>query len=185
MLEEDLLENWQNWLGEQGWTYEEGEEYREPALDILGLGMKKIRLSRIPLFGRGLAVVAICRHPFDLRSDSEGLKQWIERLARAVNGRFPPWKMKRPGAILLIAVQLTPEPIQDVDEERLKSVLGQWTGTRVVPASVVRINLGQGAMASILAEGLPRDLPEIGQLLDNWAGRFQRFVPMWNDSELG
>jgi hypothetical protein len=106
-------------------------------------------------------------------------------LAKAANGRFPPWKDKRPGAILLIAVQLTPEPIKDSDEERLKSVLGHWTGTRVVPASLVRINLGQGAMASILAEGLPRDLPEIGRLLDGWSASFPRFVPMWNDSEIG
>ncbi len=185
MLEDDFLENWQKWLEEQGWKHEEGEEYRDPALDILGMGVKNIRLSRIPLFGRGLAVVAICRHPFDLSSDSSGLKQWTDRLAKAVNGRFPPWKVKRPGAILLIAVQLTPEPIKDADEERLKSVLGHWTGTRVVPAALVRINLGQGAMASILAEGLPRDLPEIGRLLDGWSAKFQRFVPMWNDSELG
>ena len=62
MLEDDFLENWQKWLDEHGWTHEEGEEFREPALDILGFGVKKIRLSRIPLFGRGLAVVAICRH---------------------------------------------------------------------------------------------------------------------------
>ncbi|MCY2934561.1 MAG: hypothetical protein WCJ40_06885 [Planctomycetota bacterium] len=184
MLEDDFLEGWQKWLGEQGWQHDEGEEFRDPALDILGYGVKRIRLNRIPWFGRGLAVIAICRHPFDLRSDATGLRQWSDRLARAVNGRFPPWKIRRPGAILLIAVQLTPEPIRDEDEERLKSVLGHWTGTRVVPAAAVRINLGQGAMASILAEGLPRDLPEIGQLLDTWAAKFQRFVPMWNESEI-
>ena len=59
MLEDDFLENWQKWLEEQGWKHEEGEEYRDPALDILGMGVKNIRLSRIPLFGRGLAAGTI------------------------------------------------------------------------------------------------------------------------------
>lgn len=183
MLESDFLENWQAWLQENQWQHDPGEEFQEPPLDILGYGVKRIRLSRLPLFGHGLAVIAISRHPVDLNSDPNGLKQWVDRLARAVNGQFPPWKIRRPGAVLLIAVQLTPEPIRGEDEERLKPVLGHWTGTRVVPAALVRLNLGQNAMASILADGLPRDLPEIGGLIDAWADQFQRFVPLWSATE--
>jgi hypothetical protein len=63
-------------------------------------------------------------------------------------------------------------------------VLGQWTGTRVVPAGIVRINLGQAAMASMLAEGLPRDLPEIASLIDDWGSDFRRFVPLWHETEI-
>lgn len=183
MLETDLLEQFRDWLATHGWQHDDGEEFSQPPLDILALGVKRIRLSRLPLFGRGLAVIAISRHPIDLPSDPTGLKQWADRLARAVNGRFPPWKIRRPGAILLIAVQLTPEPITGSDEDRLKTVLGHWTGTRAVPAAAIRLNLGQNAMASILAEGLPRDLPELASLVDDWATRFQRFVPLWNDTE--
>lgn len=183
MLEPDLLEEFRAWLTDNSWQYDEGEEFHQPPLDLLALGVKRIRLSRVPLFGRGLAVVAICRHPQDLRSDSTGLKQWADRLAQAVNGRFPPWKIRRPGAILLIAVQLTPEPITAADEDRLKTVLGHWTRTRVIPAALVRINLGQMAFSSILADGLTQSLPEIGSLVDTWASQFQRFVPLWSETE--
>jgi hypothetical protein len=47
----------------------------------------------------------------------------------------------------------------------------------------LRINLGQQAMASVLAEGLPRDLPEVGNLVDNWGMKFSRFLPMWSETE--
>lgn len=183
MLEDEFLTDWNKWLKANNWQALEGEEFQEPSLDILAYGAKPIRLSRVPLFGRGMAVIAVSRHPQDLKSDVAGLKTWSERLAKAVNGQFPPWKSGRPGAILLIAVQLSPEPMRGEDEERFKPVLGHWTGTRVVPAGIVRINLGQGAMASILAEGLPRDLPEVGQLVDSWSNQFQRFVPMWSETE--
>lgn len=183
MLEDDFLSEWNKWLKANQWQAMEGEEFTSPALDVLAYGAKQIRLSRLPLFGRGLAVIALTRQPVDLKSDANGLKEWTERLARAVNGLFPPWKSLRPGAVLLIAVQLTPEPIRGEDEERFKPVLGHWTGSRVVPAGILRINLGQGAMASVLAEGLPRDLPELGQLVDTWASQFQRFLPMWSETE--
>jgi hypothetical protein len=183
MLQDDLINDWNSWLKSSQWQAHEGEEFRDPPLDVLAYGVKAIRLSYVPVFGRGLAVVAMSRHPIDLKSDTAGLKLWIERLAKAVNGLVPPWKSFRPGAVLLIAVQLTPEPINGSDEDQIKPVLGHWTGTRVVPAGIVRINLGQNAMSSVLAEGLPRDLPEIGQLVDQWSSHFQRFVPMWSETE--
>ncbi|MFM7131715.1 MAG: hypothetical protein ACKO0V_20385 [bacterium] len=183
MYEDEFLESWNVWAKANDWPPLEGEEFASPPLDILAYASRPIRLSRLPLFGRGLAVLAITRHPADLRSDTAGIKAWADRLARAVNGQFPPWKRVRPGAILLIAVQLTPEPIRGEDEDRFKPVLGQWTGTRVVPSGIIRINLGQQAMASVLAEGLPRDLPEIARLVDDWSTRFSRFVPMWAESE--
>lgn len=183
MQEDDFLDALKLWVKSSEWQPLEGEEFASPPLDILTYAAKPVRLSRLPLFGRGMAVVAITRHPTDLRSVTPGLKAWVGRLAHAVNGQFPPWKRIRPGAILLIAVQLTPEPIRGEDEDHFKPVLGQWTGTRVVPAGIIRINLGQRAMASVLADGLPRDLPEIGRLVDDWASHFNRFVPMWAETE--
>ena len=183
MQEEEFLNGFSQWAKENLWQLLEGETFSQPPLDVLAYAAKPIRLSRLPLFGRGLAVVAITRHPVDLMSDTVGLKIWVQRLAKAVNGQYPPWKKLRPGAILLIAVQLTPEPIRGEDEDKFKPVLGFWTGSRVVPAGVSRMNLGQGAMASVLAEGLPRDLPEVGQLIDSWGLEFSRFVPMWSATE--
>ncbi|MBI1322723.1 hypothetical protein GC170_06010 [bacterium] len=183
MTEDDFLSTWSTWQKAHSWSPDPGEVYAEPPLEILGYATKPVRLSRVPVFGRGLAVVAITRHPVDLMSDAVGLQAWVERIGKAVNGLHPPWKSRRPGAVLLTAVQLTPEPIRGEDEERFKAALGHWTGTRVVPAAIVRINLGQHAMASMMAEGLPRDMPELGELIDIWAGDFHRFVPMWNDTE--
>jgi hypothetical protein len=184
MTEEDFLEDWNVWLKANDWSPDPGETYAEPPLEVLAYASRPIRLSRLPVFGRGLAVIAVSRHPIDLMSDSSGLRMWVERVGKAVNGLHPPWKSRRPGAILLTAIQLTPEPIRSEDEERFKPVLGHWTGTRVVPAAIVRINLGQHAMASMMAEGLPRDMPELGELIDSWASVFHRFVPLWNESEI-
>lgn len=183
MTEDEFLTNWAVWQKAHGWGPEPGESYAEPQLEVLGYASKPVRLSRLPIFGRGLAVVAVTRHPADLMSDATGLRVWVERLGRAINGLHPPWKSRRPGAVLLTAVQITPEPIRAEDEDRYKAALGHWTGTRVVPAGIVRINLGQRAMASLLAEGLPRDMPELGELIDQWAGDFRRYVPMWSDTE--
>jgi hypothetical protein len=183
MPEDDFLSDLSAWAKANLWQPLEGETFSQPPLEVLTYAAKPIRLSRLPLFGRGLAVLAVTRHPVDLKSDTQGLKSWAQRLAKAVNGQYPPWKKLRPGAVLLIAVQLTPEPIRGEDEEKYKPVLGLWTGTRVVPAGILRINLGQQAMASVLAEGLPRDLPEVGNLVDNWGMKFSRFLPMWSETE--
>lgn len=183
MIENDFLEQWQQWLKDHQWFMEDGEEFSQPPLEVLAFGVKPIRLSRLPLFGRGYAVVALTRHPIDLKSDEIGLKSWVERLSKAINGRILPWKTWRPGAVLMIAVQLTPEPIKGEEEERFKKVLGHWTGTRVVPAGIVRVNLGQMAMSSLMADGLTRDLPELAKLIDTWSNQFQRFVPMWSETE--
>jgi hypothetical protein len=124
-------------------------------------------------------VVAVVRQPNDVGFSSDGYRRFLKRLALAVNGRYPPWR--RGGLVLgLTVVVLTPEPIGPDDDASLRQALGgpARTGTRAVPLGLLRLNLGQEAMAFALASGPEGLFPEPGALADALTPHFRRFVPV-------
>ena len=138
-------------LTAQKGAFEDGEEVREPPLDVLRYARRKVRLSWIPLLGRALSVTAIVRQPVDLGSSAADHGKLLARLARAVNTRFPPWR----GLVVgLTVVILTPEPIGPDDEATLRKALDEGAKTlkrmRVVPFGLIRVNAGQAAVAFTL-----------------------------------
>jgi hypothetical protein len=163
-------------LRELGSVREPGEAFREPPLDVLGYYPRRVRLGRIPILGRALGVVVIARQPVDIAGDAGGSRRLLTRMAMAVNGRFPPWQ----GLVLgLTAVVLTPEPIAPGDDETLRQALDvNLRRMRVVPFGLIRVNLGQEAMAMAI-NGSPDGLfPEPGRLADVLCEHLRRFVPM-------
>ena len=89
--------------------------------------------------------MAIVRQPVDIDGSTAGQSRFLTRLAMAANGRFPPWR----GLVIgLTALVLTPEPIGPGDDAILREVLGVKLGRmRVVPFGLIRVNLGQEAIA--------------------------------------
>ena len=81
MIEDDLLTLIDSVLVPVGATSESGDESRTPPLDVLGYYVRPIRFSSLPILGRGLSVVAICRQPMDVGIGSNGYRTLIERLA--------------------------------------------------------------------------------------------------------
>jgi hypothetical protein len=161
---------------------EEGEEFREPPLDVLRYYRRPVRLHWMPMIGRAQAVVAVVRQPVDvgLSGSSKDYRAFFARLAMAVNGRFPPGSKLGWGSIGLTIIALTPEPIAAEDDALLKVALEAPNRSRVVPLGVVRVNLGQEAMSFQLA-GSPDGLfPEPVAIADALTLRFRRFVPLFD-----
>ena len=164
-----------------GQRMEEGEEFREPSLDVLRYYRRPVRLHWLPMIGRASSVVAVARQPVDvgLVGSPKDYAAFFDRLAMAVNGRFPPSRKLGWGSIGLTIIALTPEPILAEDDARLKAALESARRSRVVPLGVVRINLGQEALAFQLSGG-PDDLfPEPVRLADALTLQFRRFVPLF------
>ena len=182
MLEDEFLDLIDPILEPLGLLEEEGEEFREPPLDVLRYYRRPVRLHWLPVIGRAQAVVAVVRQPVDvgLTGSPKDYGAFFARLAMAVNGRFPPGSRSGWGSIGLTIVALTPEPIAAEDDALLKAALEAPTRSRVVPLGVVRVNLGQEAMAFQLA-GSPDGLfPEPVALADALTLRFRRFVPLFD-----
>ena len=74
-----------------GATLEAGEEFREPALDVLRYYRRPVRWNAVPVLGRALSVVAVIRQPLDIELLRRRYEQLLTRLARAAGSRFPPW----------------------------------------------------------------------------------------------
>jgi hypothetical protein len=198
MLEDQLFEIIDPVLKAAGAVVEEGEEYRAPALDVLRYYRRPVRLHRVPLLGRASSVVAVVRQPIDVGFRPDDYRTFLTRLAMAVNGRFPPWtwswpwpwpKSRRRGpsaagglVIGLTVLVLTPEPIGPDDDAALGEVLGGLsatrTRTRAVPLGLLRVNLGQEALAFALAPGPGGLFAEPETLADTLALHFRRFVPL-------
>lgn len=192
MIEDQLYEIIDPILKTAGAVIEEGEEYRTPPLDVLRYYRRPVRLHRVPLLGRASSVVALVRQPVDVGFGPDDYRKFLTRLAMAVNGRFPPWTWSGPGgrlprmsgglAIGLTALILTPEPIGPDDDATLGQILGTLsatrTRTRAVPMGLLRINLGQEALAFALAPGPAGLFPEPEALADTLALHFRRFVPL-------
>jgi hypothetical protein len=187
MTEERLFEIIGPGLHSAGAAVEDGEEFRAPALDVLRYYRRPVRLHWMPVLGRASSVVAVARQPVDVGFRPEDYGGFLTRLAMAVNGRFPPWSRRRPGAsgglvVGLTALILTPEPIGPEDDAALARVLGEYSArrarTRVVPMGLLRVNLGQEALAFALSPGPDRLFPEPEDLADILSLHLRRFVPL-------
>ena len=100
-----------------GSSFQGGEEFRQPPLDVLRYYRRGVRISRIPLLGQAQSVVMLARQPVDIDGSRSAYERLLIRLAMAANGRFPPWRGLTIG---LTAVVLTPEPISPGDDEMLR-----------------------------------------------------------------
>jgi hypothetical protein len=180
MVEDDLFAIIDPILRASGSIAEDGEDYREPPLDVLRYYRRPVRLHWMPVFGRALSVVAVVRQPFDIGLATTDYRRFLTRLAMAVNGRFPPWRMRGPRGLVigLTTVVLTPEPIGPGDDTVLGTVLGGLGRTRCVPFGVIRVNLGQEAVSFALASSPDALFPEAITLADALTERLRRFVPL-------
>jgi hypothetical protein len=176
MIEDELIERIEPILREAGSVLEPGEEFREPPLDIIRYYPRIVRMNRLPILGRALGVVMVARQPMDIDGSRAGYERLVNRLAMAVNGRFPPWK----GLVIgLTALIITPEPIKPGDDAMLREVLDiKLRRMRVVPFGLMRMNLGQEALAMAI-NASPDDLfREPSLLADVLCEHFRRFVPL-------
>jgi hypothetical protein len=176
MIEDRFIELIEPILHEGGSVCEPGEEFREPPLDILRYYRRSERLSRVPFLGKALGVVTVARQPVDIDGSQTGYERLQTRLAMAVNGRFPPWH----GLVIgLTSLVLTPEPIGPGDDAMLRQVLNlKLRRMRVVPFGMIRINLGQEAIALAINSGPDGLFPEPGRLADALCEQFRRYVPL-------
>ena len=182
MIEDDFFELIDPILRPTGSIAEDGEDYRDPPLDVLRYYRRPVRLHWVPWFGRALSVVAVVRQPLDIGLSVADYQRFLTRLAMAVNGRFPPWQKQGPRGLVigLTTVVLTPEPIGPEDDPILGQVLGSLGRgrTRAVPFGVIRVNLGQEATSFALAKSDDQLFPEPLLLADALTERLRRFVPL-------
>ena len=177
MTDDDLFALLDPALAPLGSRTDDGEDFTTPPLDILRYYARPVQLHWLPLLGRARSVVAVVRQPVDTAGTAAGTRTLIDRLSRAVNGRFPPSWTLGYGGIGLTTLILTPEPIKLEDDATLAAGLQISRRSRVVPLALVRLNLGQEAMAFALAGG-PADLfPEPVTIADALTAKFRRFVP--------
>jgi hypothetical protein len=183
MIEADLFAIIDPVLRAAGAVPDEGEEYREPPLDVLRYHRRPVRLSRVPWFGRALSVVAVVRQPLDIVGvTTPGLRQLLTRLAMAVNSRYPPWLAPRAAVIGLTTLVLTSEPIAPGDDALLGTGLTRLPRLRVVPFGLIRVNLGQEALAMALTSDPDRLFPESAAMADALIPHLGRFVPFLDPS---
>jgi hypothetical protein len=190
MIEDQLFEIIDPVLKEAGAMIEPGEEFRTPPLDVLRYYWRPVRLHWVPLLGRASSVVAVVRQPVDVGFRPDDYRKLVSRLALAVNGRFPPgtWSRRRGfkltgGLVIgLTVLVLTPEPIGPEDDATLGQILGKAsatrTRTRAVPLGLMRVNLGQEALAFALAPGPAGLFSEPEALADVLSLQLRRFVPL-------
>lgn len=179
MLDTDLFRLLDPVLDTLGSKPEDGEEYREPPLDVLRYYRRPVRISRLPILGRATSVVAVIRQPMDIGFSTSGYRTLLSRVAVAVNSRFPPWPLKYGLSIGLTVVVLTPEPIQPDDETILKTTFIGLARMRSVPLGLIRLNLGQEAMASTIANSPDGFFPEAEQVALMLSEHLRRFLPLW------
>ncbi len=169
-------------LAALGASPEEGEEFRQPPLDVLSYYRRGVKLHWVPWFGQGLSVVAVARQPIDIGLSTDDYATFLNRVAMAVNGRFPPFGKGRQTkglALGLTVVVLTPEPIGPGDDAVLQTVV---TGRpiprqRAVPLGILRVNLGQEALSFALTTGPEEVFTEPVVLADALTRHFRRYVP--------
>jgi hypothetical protein len=176
MTEEQLIGLIDPVLRDLGSLALDGEEFRQPALDVVRYYERAVKLSVVPLFGQARSVVALVRQPVDIDGTKAGYERLLTRVGMAVNGRFPPWR----GLVVgLTAITMTPEPIQPADDAMLRDVLGiKLRRMRVVPVGLVRINLGQEAIALAIKSSPDELFAEPLRLADVLTEHFRRYVPL-------
>lgn len=165
-------------LRTSGTFSEDGEDYRDPPLEVLRYYRRPVTLHWVPWLGRGLSVVAVVRQPVDVGFSAADYGRFLTRLAMAANTRFPPWGRGRGLVLGLTAVVLTPEPIGPEEAQVLSAVMAGLKRMRAVPLGVIRLNLGQEAVSFALTGSPDRLFLEPELLADALAQRFRRFVPL-------
>jgi hypothetical protein len=160
----------------EGSVKDVGEEFRNPPLDVLCYYRRVVRVGRLPFFAKAQSVVIVVRQPVDTDGSRESYQHLLMRAAQAASTRYPPWK----GLVVgLTMVALTPEPIGPGDDAMLRDVLAtKLRRQRVVPFGILRINLGQEAIAMALSTGPGGAFNEPIQLTDALCERLRRFVPL-------
>jgi hypothetical protein len=163
-------------LRDLGSRAEDGEEFRQPPLDVVRYYGRALRVSPLPILGRGRSVVALVRQPVDVDGTIAGYRRLLTRLGMAVNGRFPPWK----GLVIgLTAIIATPEPIQGDDDEMLRKAIDlKLRRMRVVPFGLFRINLAQEAIALAIKASPDELFVEPLRLADVLTEQLRRYVPL-------
>jgi hypothetical protein len=176
MIEDQLIDLIHPALERVGSSFQGGEEFHSPPLDVLRYYRRKVQTGRLPLLGSAQSVVLVARQSVDIDGTQASYERFLTRLAMAANGRFPPW---RGLAIGLHALVLTPEPIAPGDDQMLRAVLSiNLRRTRAAALALYRINLGQEAMALALHTEPTGVFTEGGLLADLLCERFRRFVPL-------
>lgn len=178
MIEEEFHSLVSPILREGGSVACEGEEFREPALDVLRYDYRPVRLNLLPWIGRAASVVITVRQPIDVEFTVEGYVRLRRRMAGAVHGRFPPFSKGSGLAIGLTAIILTPEPIGAQDDGILDAALKTTIRGRVLPLGLIRVNLGQEALAFALARGPGGLFPDPEKLVDGLIPHLRRYVPL-------
>jgi hypothetical protein len=178
MLEDDFLEILDPVLRAAGSVAEPGDDFRAPPLDVLRYYARPVRLHWVPFLGRATSVVAVARQPVDIGFSTADYLRFQARLAMAASGRFPPGRKGRGLVIGLTTVVLTPEPIGPNDDTVLGTVLVGLRRLRTVPLGILRLNLGQEALAFSLASSPDNLFPEAAALADALSLHFRRFVPL-------
>jgi hypothetical protein len=176
MLEDQFIELIDPLLNARGSVLEVGEEFHEPPLSVLRYYRRRVVLNWLPIFGEAHSVVAVVRQPVDIDGTQAGQTRLLTRLAMAANGRFPPWR----GLVIgMTAVVLTPEPIQPADDATLREALAVKLGRmRVVPFGLIRVNLGQEAIALAVSSSPDELFTEPTLLADALCEQFRRYVPL-------
>lgn len=174
MIEDDLFDMIGSALTPIGCSSEPGDELREPPLEVLRYYVRPIRLSAIPILGRGVSVVAVARQPVDVAIDD--YPRLVERLAKVINTRFPPIRRGRGLMLGFTAVVTTPEPIGPEDDAKLDRAMALLPRHRAVPLGLLRVNLGQEAVAFALRRGPSDSFPEPDTLADAFSLRLRRYA---------
>jgi len=160
-----------------GCSIEPGDELLEPPLELLSYYTRSVRISALPILGRGLSVVALVRQPIDI--SIANYAPLMERLARVINTRFPPVRAGRGLTLGFTAVVTTPEPIQPEDDASLEKALSMSeVRNRAVPLGIFRVNLGQEAVSFSLRRGPENLFPEPDALADAFSIRLRRFTKL-------
>jgi hypothetical protein len=176
MIEDQFIELIDPILKAGNSALEDGEEFREPPLNVLRYYRRVVRLNWVPTLGSALSVVALVRQAVDIDGSKAGYERFLIRIASAANGRFPPWRGLTIG---LTAIALTPEPIGPGDDAMLRQVLDRkLRRMRVVPFGLIRINLGQEAMAMAVNSSPDNLFDESTRLADALTLHLRRFVPL-------
>ncbi|QDV37032.1 hypothetical protein [Tautonia plasticadhaerens] len=178
MTHEEFFDRISGILGPIGCRPDDGEDYRDPPLEVIRYDLRPVRLHWFPVLGHALSVVAFVRQPADLSSSSSDLRRLLDRIGRAVHGRYPPWPKGGPGLVIgLTSVVISPEPIGPADEESLASAIPRERRSRIIPLALIRVNLGQEAMAIAPAPDLKDLFPEPFAIADEMSQSLGRFVP--------
>jgi hypothetical protein len=175
VTEETLLARIDPLLRGLGAAPEAGEEFARPTLDVRAYFRRPVKWNPVPVLGRALSLVAVVRQPLELEFSEAGYGELLVRSSLAASRRFPFWK----GTVLgLAVVVLTHEPIGPDDDQILGRVLSRpLRRYRAVPFGLIRVNLGQDAVAFSLRSSPDNLFPEASRLADALSEHLRRFVP--------